>query len=145
MNWFYRHCCSLELLFSYIKLLWDNNHQQTGQSYTEQAKMRLFTFPLYLLVLLSAITWQVCCEQKVGKIRHLCGGSFRVIWEQCCGHRCGVHAHKRALGETMSAQKASSFLKSTSSHMLKRRSLDDAVEECCNEGCTIEEVSEYKC
>lgn len=67
--------------------------------------MRLFTFPLYLLVLLSAITWQVCCEQKVGKIRHLCGGSFRVIWEQCCGHRCGVHAHKRALGKKSSDTK----------------------------------------
>ena len=46
----------------------------------------------------------------------------------------------------MSAEKASSFLKSiTSNHVLKRRSLDNAVEECCNEGCSIEEVSEYKC
>ena len=45
----------------------------------------------------------------------------------------------------MTAQKANNFLKSTSRHMLKRRSLDNAVEECCYEGCSIEEVSEYKC
>lgn len=46
----------------------------------------------------------------------------------------------------MSAQKASSFLESTYSHVLKRRSDGfNAVEECCKEGCSIEEVNEYEC
>lgn len=45
----------------------------------------------------------------------------------------------------MTAQKANNFLKSTSSHMIKKRSLYNAVEECCKEGCSIEEVSEYNC
>ena len=45
----------------------------------------------------------------------------------------------------MSAHKASSFLESTSNHVLKRRSLNNAVEECCNKGCSMEEVSEYPC
>ena len=47
----------------------------------------------------------------------------------------------------MSAQKASSFLTSGSGHVLKRRSdgLVNAVEECCKEQCSIEEISEYGC
>ena len=47
----------------------------------------------------------------------------------------------------MSAQKANGFLESLSNHVLKRSSngKDNAVEECCYEGCTIEEVSEYPC
>jgi len=45
----------------------------------------------------------------------------------------------------MSAHKASGFLESTSNHVLKRRSKNNAVEECCNKGCSMEEVSEYPC
>lgn len=66
-------------------------------------QMQLSTFPTSLLVLLSLITWQVCCkegeQQKLGPIFHLCGGSFRSMWDRCCGHRCRVHALKRTLGK----------------------------------------------
>jgi len=49
----------------------------------------------------------------------------------------------------MSAEKASGFLESAwkRNHLLSRRTGGgvDAVEECCYEGCSIEEVSEYVC
>ncbi|XP_078359237.1 uncharacterized protein LOC144643767 [Oculina patagonica] len=113
--------------------------------------MQLSTFPTFVLVLLFLITWQLCGEareaHKAGPTQHLCGWNFKRWWERCCGKRCGVHALKRSLGETMSAQKANGFLESSSSHVLKKRSKGDinAVEECCDEGCSIEEVTEYPC
>ncbi|KAJ7330199.1 hypothetical protein OS493_022720 [Desmophyllum pertusum] len=114
--------------------------------------MQLSTFSTCVLVLLSLITWKLCYgaheAHKVGPIFNLCADQFKGTWERCCGHQCGVNALKRSLEQTMSAQKASSFLDSMSSHVFKRGSDDDddnAVEECCVEGCSIEEVSEYSC
>ena len=47
----------------------------------------------------------------------------------------------------MSAQKANGFLESLPNHVLKRSSKgkDNPMEECCVEGCSLEEVSEYPC
>lgn len=59
--------------------------------------MRLFTFSTSLLVLLSLTMWQV--RWQVDATFHLCGESFKEVWEKCCGHKCGQHALKRSLGK----------------------------------------------
>lgn len=51
-------------------------------------------------------------------------------------------------GVAISAEKASDFLDRSwkSRHTITRRTtVINAVEECCNEGCSLEEVSEYPC
>ncbi|KAM7430110.1 hypothetical protein ABFA07_019135 [Porites harrisoni] len=115
--------------------------------------MQLSVFSICIAVLLSLVTIKVSCkapeEKKIPKtLPHYCGVKFRKVWEMCCDHGCRHNAYKRVLGVAISAEKASDFLDRSwkSRHTITRRTtVINAVEECCNEGCSLEEVSEYPC
>ncbi|CAH3014935.1 unnamed protein product [Porites evermanni] len=115
--------------------------------------MQLSVFSICIAVLLSLVTIKVSCrapeeKKKLKMLPHLCGVEFRKAWEICCDHGCRHNAYKRVLGVAISAEKASDFLERSwkSRHSITRRTADiNAVEECCKEGCLLEEVSEYPC
>lgn len=117
-------------------------------------KMQISLLQTSVMIVLYLITLTTRCtrsnETKPSSALFLCGDQFKSVWSSCCGHQCGVNGFKRNLGVKMSEESAKGFLERTwkrDPFIRNQRTLHaaNAVEECCYEGCTIEEVAEYYC
>nr|CAG9553027.1 mRNA [Oulactis sp. MM-2018]CAG9553028.1 mRNA [Oulactis sp. MM-2018] len=103
-----------------------------------------------LLLVLIYQAYHVTSTPKSGKIDKYCGEQFISAWSVCCGNNPKCENSKRQVQDEDDILTLPMFAKR---FLLSRRQLSsinkrgstDAVEECCNEGCSLSEIAEYQC
>ena len=93
-------------------------------------------------------------ENKKGPLYKLCGDDFAYAHDDCCNNGCAnvqflapnvVEALEKRGSPLMPSRVAKNFLSALRKRAVAGGSSTSAVEECCNEGCSTEEISEYGC
>ena len=93
-------------------------------------------------------------ENKKGPLYKLCGDDFAAAHSDCCQNGCVnvpyyaqnvVEALEKRGSPLMPSRVAKNFLSALRKRAVAGGSSTSAVEECCNEGCSNEEISEYAC
>lgn len=124
----------------------------------EMAKILAFGSTIMLACIVISFCSEGCKgEKKPPNAMKLCGYDFLYFYMHCCQypHLCKNQKRKRDVTEPsitqnhhrlLSREVAVSFLhKRGNALRRRRRAVVSSYEECCLEGCTLKELSEYKC
>ncbi|XP_028397397.1 uncharacterized protein LOC114521180 [Dendronephthya gigantea] len=120
----------------------------------------LIAFATILLIIVVSESGQNE-QNKPGPLYKLCGDDFLHAFDKCCNHdlatcRSSVVSSSEGVVEALDkrghpmipSRVAKNFIRSLRKRGWGETSgpvLNHAVEECCNEGCSIDEIREYPC